>query len=369
MWIRKYAFQIGMGVIIVMAIFSLHSLTTQIPAADEIIFIRITDHLPDYSSKLTWFSLDGKTDPNHDGVIDPATGRDDNPFYEPAYETKIWHHPPFANYLAWPFVKMFYHGGTNDEIREGVANLRVVAWFMLSFCVGSCAYIIRRHNKNDMVFLISTVPLASAYVLFTQWGNNWFYHDIFMLTSLCIALLLRKTKYEKYIYIPLFIMVGCKGIGFLFLLPFVLENKKTLWCLTAWIPFIIMVYLATGDPFYRIEHWLGMRELTAQIGTGNDIVNVGQIILYNIKRILVGASHVWLFLGIMALPFFYTVYGAIKKRITWFYPSLYFVAMIAGLCFSAAYYQMQPMMVSGILLMACAVILYGRNRNAKIFIN
>jgi len=358
---EKYSF-ISWLVVGIMSIYILSSFVGQIPAADEIIFIRITDHLPDYSSHLTWFSLDGKTDPNHDGVIDPNTGRDDSPFYEAAYEVPIWHHPPYANYMAWPFVKLLYHEGTNDEIKQGVLNLRIIAWVMMTFCIISTTILVRRIAKNELIVLISLIPLGACYILFTEWGNNWFYHDIFMLTSLVVALLMRGTKYQKYYYIPLALMVGSKGIGFLFLLPFALENRKVLWCLTAWIPFIIMCYYATGDPFFRITHWIGMREIAAGIIYETDSATFSQIVMHNINKILKGMGNVWLFFTVMALPFGYSIYRAFIKKMSWFYPSLFIVSMVAGLCFSAAYYQMIPMMLIGVLLVASVLKSIGEQR-------
>ena len=325
--------------------FSLLSLRTQIPAADEMIFIRITQQLPKYDSHMVWYSIDGKTDPNT--YLEPS------PFFDKAYNHPIWVHPPAANYLAYPIVKLLYHESSEVDIREGVLRLRWIAWAMIAFCILGAVYLVRKRDRSGKVFLLSMLPLATGYILFTQWGDNWFYHDTFMLAFLMVALLMRKTKYEKFIYIPLALMVGSKIYGVLFLIPFTIENRKTVLCSLALVPYFVQSYFVTGNFFYPIAHWLAMGSFTAGYW-GSEFLYSG--VLGQLRAVAENASNIILFLVIIAAPFVYITYKAIKKEISWFLPTLFAISLVIGLGWTSCYYQMLPMLVVGVLVAGEAAI-------------
>lgn len=322
--------------------FSLLSLRTQIPAADEMIFIRITQQLPKYNSHMVWYSIDGKTD--------PQTYLGYGPYFEDAYELPIWVHPPVANYVAYPFVKLLYSEDSDATIRKGVLRLRWVAWALIAFSILGATHLVRRRSKSSSVLFLSMLPLATSYILFTQWGNNWFYHDTFMLVFLVTALLMRGTKYEKFIYFPLALMVGSKIYALLFLIPFIFENKKTALCSLALIPYFIQSYFVTGNFFYSPIHWYNLGSFDI------DFYNRG--ILGQLGSVIDNASKIIPFLIIVAAPFVYTVYRAVRKEASWFLPVLFAIASIFGLGWVTSYYQMLPMMIIGILITGEAAILY-----------
>ena len=107
--------------------FLFRSFTKVCLAGDEAIFIRITNSLPEYRSYPQWYTRSGVVDPDEWGIL-PAS-----PFYWKAYNDPIWHHPPLANYLAYPAVKLFWNeegleGQERiDAIDTGTKNLRRVA--------------------------------------------------------------------------------------------------------------------------------------------------------------------------------------------------------------------------------------------------
>lgn len=316
--------------------FILTAFTTLAPAADELIFIRVTQQLPKYDSHVEWWSLGGKTHPNE--ILGLLPG---NTTYDEAYEVPIRAHPPLANYLAYPAVKLLYSEDSVATIRAGVVRLRIIAWFMLALCILGTVWLVWRRNKSTKILLLSLLPLIACYVLFPKFGNNWFYHDIFMLMFFVIALLMRGTRYEKFIYIPLACMVACKSYALLFLIPFIIENRKTALCSLVLIPFMMQCYFVTGDFFYPFTFWNTVMPMSGPARS-----------LWSIWR---GALRVPFFLGVIALPFMYTTYNAIKKQGSWFLPLLFAIACITGLSRNAYYYRMMPMMVIGMLIAGEAV--------------
>lgn len=341
--------------------FTLLMYKTQWLAGDEAVFIRITEHLPAYKSYDEWWTRDGVTDPDDCDYLPEST------FYNDVMDTPIWRHPPLANYLAYPAVKLLMSEESIEAIDAGTVKLRVVAWSMLAFCILSAVYIVRRKDKTGNIMLLTMLPLGAGYALFTQVGSNWFYHDIFMLVFLVVALLMRKTRYEKYIYVPLALMVGCKITAVLFLIPFIIENRKTALCSLALVPYLMQTYLVTGNPLWIIQHWIMIE--TAQDATPT--AATPEMILY-LKNVLKDAKSLAPFLVIAAIPFVYMIYNAIKKRGNWFYPVLFIIACAPTVGWAIRYwemlplyyYQMLPMLVVGMLVAGEAAIQFKIQRKA-----
>ena len=336
--------------------FTLLTYRTQWLAGDEGIFIRITERLPDYYSRAEWWTRDGITDP------DEVSYLPESDFYHNVLDTPIWRHPPLANYLAYPAVKLLMNEESVATIDESVVKLRFIAWGMLTFSILSAIYIIRRKDKSGNIMLISMLPLAAGYALFTQTGSNWFYHDSFMLVFLMIAILMRKTKYEKFIYVPLTMMVATKIVAIFFLIPFFIENKKTALCSLALMPYLIQTYVVTNNPLWIIQHWAMVINSTATITEATR--EYSEMILKDAKSIVP-------FFAITALPFIYTIYNAIIRRESWFYPMLFalcFIPVVGWTTFfffdalPYYYYQMLPMMVIGMLIAGEAVIQFKARR-------
>jgi len=326
----KICLVLSIVILAVMLNFILGAFLGQCLAGDEAVFIRITDRLPDYSSRAEWFTREGDIHPDDCDYL-PTT-----PFFRSAYDKLIWHHPPLANYLAYPAVKLIWSDESIETIDSGTEKLRWIAWAMLTFCIVGTIYIINKKFKSGKVLLLSMLPLIAGYTIFTHWGQNWFYHDMFMLIFLIIALLMKGTKCEKFIYIPLTLMVGCKLTAIFLLLPFIIRNKKTALCSLILIPYYIQCGIVTGDWLY---HWtVIVRGAGARQSVPWDRWN----------------TSTWM-LVVTAIPFMYTAYNAIRKRASWFYPTLFLVVCLLGLGWTHCLYQMLPMMIGGMLLMGEAV--------------
>lgn len=341
--------------------FSLVAYRTHWLAGDEAVFIRITEHLPAYKSYAEWWTRDGITDPDDVDYLPPST------FYHDVMDTPIWRHPPLANYLAWPAVKLLMNEESVATIDESVVKLRFIAWGMLTFSMLSATYLTRRKDKSGVTMLLIMLPLAAGYALFTQVGSNWFYHDTFMLVFLMIALLMRKTKYEKFIYIPLAMMVATKITAVLFLIPFIIENRKTILCSLVLVPYLIQTWVVTGNPLWIIQHWVFI-----ETAVGATPSNATPEMIAYLLNILKDAASVAPFLAIISVPFAYIVYNAIRKRGSWFFPVLFVVASAPTIGWAFRYwemlplyyYQMLPMLIIGMLITGEAVTQY-KTRRAK----
>ena len=354
--INKLYLIAAIGILGGMLSFTLFTYRAQWLAGDEAVFIRITERLPAYSSQAEWWTRDGITDP------DECEYLPESDFYHDVMDTPIWRHPPIANYLAYPAVKLLMNEENVATIDASVEKLRYIAWGMLAFGILSAVYLVRKKDKSGGVMLLVMLPLAAGYALFTMVGSNWFYHDGFMLVFLTTALLMRKTKYEKFIYVPLALMVGCKITAVLFLIPFALENRKVLLCSLVLVPYLIQTWVVTGEPFWIIQHWAMVISSTSTITEATK--EYSEAILQNAKSLVP-------FLAITGTAFAYTVYNAIRKRGSWFYPTLLAAAFVPvalwTVCFKYEalpyyYYQLLPMLIIGMLITGEAAIQFKANR-------
>ncbi|GAH71345.1 unnamed protein product, partial [marine sediment metagenome] len=149
--------------------FTLLTYRIQWLAGDEAVFIRITEHLPAYKSYARWWTRDGVTEPEDTDYLPEST------FYENVMNTPIWRHPPLANYLAYPAVKLLMSEENVPAIDAGTERLRIIAWTMLAFSMLSAVWLVRKRDKSGNTMLLMMLPLAAGYALFTQVGSNWFY--------------------------------------------------------------------------------------------------------------------------------------------------------------------------------------------------
>jgi len=100
---------------------SLFTLKSVAPAADEMVFIRVTQQLPKYDSHAEWWTLMGKTHPadtaqyKQEGCNEACRAQ-----FDYNYELPIRQHPPVASYLAYPFVKLLYSEETTEQVYESV---------------------------------------------------------------------------------------------------------------------------------------------------------------------------------------------------------------------------------------------------------
>ena len=79
-----------------------------------------------------------------------------------------------------------------------------------------------------------------------------------------------------------------------------------------------------------------------------------------LKNILKDAASIVPLLAVTGIPFLYTVYNAIRKRGSWFYPVLFVVAIAPTVGWAIKfwdmmalyYYQMLPLLLVGIIIVA-----------------
>lgn len=338
----KVKIVVAVMIIVSMLGFVGYQLTSQCLAGDEALFIRMTNYnLLEYKTYPEWFTREGNIHPNDSGYL-PITD-----YWDKAYADPIWHHPPLANYLAYPIVKLVWNDANLATIDAGTVKLRVVAWFMFSSCVLAAFWLVWKRYKSPNILLLSTLPFIASIPFFLSWGQNWFYHDMFVLVFFTIALLLRKTKYEKYIYIPLACMVACKGTAVFLLLPFIWENKKVVLCSLSLIPYFLQCYLVTGDFIYPLSHYFNAISFTQHA---------------TFTPILRGLGYSWELLAIMATPLVYTAYMAFKKKTTWFNPLLFITVFSVCLLFGGERYQLAKTIIPSILLISEAYYLWRTNR-------
>jgi len=308
-------------------------LVSQVPSADELVFIRITENLPNYYSHVGWFSLDGKTDPNT--YLKPDS------YYAKYYNVPFWGEPPLDSYLTYPIVKFGFNDSNVPWIRAGMIRLRAIAWIMMASCILGIIYLIWKKSKSWKVLLISCLPLLGSIPFFIRWtGQNWWFYDTFMISFLVMALLMRKTKYKKYIYIPLTLMVASKIIGVFFLIPFIIENKKTALCSLAIVPFFAQSYFVTHDWVYLLSYWTG----------AGVRVSMGQVSFFS-ARISNGLESIRaaILLVILTLPpFILLLWDGIKKHI--FLILLFGISLLYGIFWAFAYYHMISMELIGMLM-------------------
>jgi len=338
---------------------SLFTLKSVAPAADEMVFIRVTQQLPKYDSHSEWWTLMGETHPADEPQFDSQKDSDNEALraqFDYFYEVPIRQHPPVASYLAYPLVKLLYNEETPKQVYKSVRDLRQFAWAMIAFCVLAVAYIARKKCKTGTALLLALLPLVALPALFTRFGNNWFYNDTFMLVFLVMALSMRGTKYEKFIYIPLALMVGCKIYAIAFLIPFIIENKKTALCSLMLVPYFIQCYFATGDFFFPFT-------LRLMIPKGSGYITMWYALSNGLKMIWLEVIRIPYFMGITTLPFAFLVLREIKNK-NWFLPLLYVISFgVTGLGTTDCEYRLLPAIIIGTLVTVEAVSIYALNKN------
>lgn len=326
------------------------------PGADELVFTRLTMRLPDYQTHAEWWTPNGDihptdwltenslapdTEPSHD-----IRHTDSRTFFDAAYTMPVWWHPPLASYLSWPAVKLLF---SEEDVRGSFVWLRLIAWLMLAGCIGMTYRLIRkRTNAKSKWVALAMLPLLPTLLFLTYKGNNWFYPTIFMLLFLTIALTLRESpKYKKYIYIPLALMVASEIYGVVFLLPFIIENRKTAYCALAFMPYWIQAWVGGGSPLYLWHQW----QPFALIGTQGTVMIRATLEAFWL-RFLSGMEIAKYFLIIISPFLIYSIYKLARRRMKLLVPLLFVLAASIGLTWGPCAYHMIPFMVLGPLLAA-----------------
>jgi len=224
--------------------------------ADEYVFAKLSQNLPDYSTNAAWI-------PERFLMEPPAWWPEG--VYENAYSTPIWVHPPLANILARPLLRVL------DPI-EDIKTLRFVPLVFYLAVVALFVDIIRR-RWGLAASAISLLPLLLCSHLI--YGGLWFYNDPFMWMLFALSLWLIEVKpNSKWKYLTMTALVLTKLNAVILLVPLALAYffksgyKKAAFTLLpalALAPYLIWTWTATGDILYLWHHWQTMRV----IGSGN----------------------------------------------------------------------------------------------------
>ena len=206
------------------------------PSADAEIFTRLTRELPNYSTSASWIRAD-RPDLHWQEPYMP------DKIFDDAYEKPIWVHPPLANILAWPFVKLIQN--------ERVLKIIPVILFIISLYL---IYLTLRRSMVTWKVLVcfSVIPLMTTAV----YGIPYFYHDAFMniLLALSIYLIGKKSRWK---YLAITALVLTKSNAAIFLIPLALMDKnwKLLLPGLGFFAYIGLTWYVTGTPLYVFEHW------------------------------------------------------------------------------------------------------------------
>jgi len=321
------------GTIYLVMTFTSIQLKIDEPSLDEYWFMRMSQNLFDggnpefYSSDVKytyeWQELYGT---GKEDLIDP------NWYYSwpSSYGDPYWVHPPVAYLLAWPIA-------VTDNYMLG----RRIAIMMMLTIVFSMLYLVAKrqpeHALRNVAIAMLPLVLGSAIIIDRL---NLFYNDIYMLALLTAALHLRETRYRKWVYLPLSLMVLTKIYAAIFLLPFVMENRKTALCALGLVPYYLGAVVATGDWLFHLHHWqecaYWMGQWTTQDSWLHNIPGPERI-----GRLVAGLIMVMPFL-LASIPI---LIWALKRHCK-FYPALYLAGAFIGLGWGPYYYQMYPWYIS-----------------------
>jgi len=216
--------------------------------ADEYMFLRITDNLPNYSTDKEWLSKANGFSLNLE-----------DKFYDAAYTTKVWGHPPAANVIMYPLVKSI--GNFIDKIWV----YRLAYAILMIITVGLLADVIRR-KFGYAVASIALIPMLLSQNLVM--AGIYVYYDAAMCLFLALTIWLIEVKPKsKWKFAAASTMVLTKIYAAVFILPLALlyysinKNKadftKMFLCCLSLIPFLIYQWAVTGQLLYIFtEHWL-----------------------------------------------------------------------------------------------------------------
>lgn len=243
------------------------------PSADSYVFTRITEELPSYSTSSSWIRVD-RPDLHWEEDYIP------DKIFEDAYERPIWIHPPLANILAWPFVKLVQLTSPSRIIgpdNERLLKVVPIIFFLLSlYLIGLT---LRKTLKPWQILVcLSPIPIMTT----ALYGVPYFYHDSFMvlLLTLSIWLISKKSRW-KYLVITLLVLT--KSNAAIFLIPLAIwdRNWKIMLPGFGFLAYMGLTWSVTGHPLYVFEHWSTMSGYIRLHYEGFLSKNIGNAILYS----------------------------------------------------------------------------------------
>jgi hypothetical protein len=292
------------GVLYIVIAFTGIQLSVEKPSLDEYWFMKQSQNLPGYSSTARW-AYEWKELYWQGETIYPAN-------WARAYDNPFWVHPPLAYILTYPIAGDYNAG-------------RKVAIIIMLLSVSTMLYLAARRQPEKAIRNagIATIPLVLGSAIITS-RLNLYYNDIFMVGFLVSSLALRESKLKGWVWLPLTLMALTKIHAVIFLIPFVVENRKLALCTLGLIPFWVGAYIVTSDPLYLLRHWTNLAGATDR-----------------------GARL--LAVTVMTAPFLIAsiplLVQAIRRRQR-FYPALYLLGALVSFGWAPYYYNMYPWYLS-----------------------
>jgi len=218
-------------------------------SGDEEKFILQVQRFPDYERHMEEYWT--KRAIEHPAEVEMSRKR-----YESYGDLTYYPHPPIALVFAYPLVK----------ITDDIGTLRLFSWFVFSFCILVPLYLVYKRRRRWRYLIIPTLTILLGLKIVCL-ASNTFYLDTFMMFFLFSSMLLWHSKYKRFSYITLALMVGCKIYAVAFLLPFLLEDRKNLkglaylaLCSLPLVAFLTFCYAKTGDFLYPFQHWITVNQ-------------------------------------------------------------------------------------------------------------
>jgi len=286
---------------------------------DELVFIRLSQNLPNYSTTTEWF----EEYPEVKWDIPEYMPQD---IWSRAYDKPIWTHPPLASFVVYPLVRL----------TENIHILRILSVMLLALNLALVSLLLAR--RAGYVLLIAFfVPFLSA-GLFA--GSYWFYYEPFMLTLFLLTLVLQEfNRGGNLKFVTASAMVLSKLPAVLYLLPLALKDKRFALCSLVLLPYLASTWLTTGNPFYLIEHWTWQRLYYAQPHVVNFVIpNALSLIAW------------WGLVPYAILTVPGAIYILLKRRDEYHLLLFWLVTLTLGFGHAFITYQLFPIIYSGMLM-------------------
>ena len=233
------------------------------PSADAEIFTRLTRELPSYSPSADWIRID-RPDLHWSEPYMP------DKIFDDAYEKPVWIHPPLANILAWPFVKLI----KNERLLKIIPALLFLGSLYLVYLT------LKNRGTKPWQLLVCFLPVPLMTT--AMYGVPYFYHDAFMVPLLALSMwLISKKSNWKYLVITALVLT--KTNAAIFLIPLALWDRNWRIILPG-IGFFVWVgvtWLVTNNPFYIMNHWSTMSGYIKIHYEEFLVKNIGKAILYS----------------------------------------------------------------------------------------
>jgi hypothetical protein len=318
---------------------------------DEYTFYRITQELPSTATSDTWFWIDNpKTTYNSEQYWPDYVDRHD--IFSKIYNTPIYVHSPIWNYAMWPIVKfadwladkgVVEHIETDQSRVQSAETMtigfRIIPIILFMVTMWFVFLILQRKVGNYAYFF--SIPLFVSYVIL----NNvaFFYWDMFMWLLVVLTLYFQE-KNSKWAYLTGCLLVNTKLlIGILLLIPFMIKNKKMVFCILSFVPYWIATGIVTGDIWWLYFH----EKATVNYGWLYSFLSMDTLWLFNLPCY-----------ALVTLPIFFYA----KKYAL--YCVLLVITIFYGWGCGISANKMQGMLISGALIFP--IIAYEFNLIGKV---